>query len=34
MDILYITLATAFFAASWGFVRVCASLETAQEDKK
>lgn len=25
-DLLYIFLAIAFFAASWGFVRLCASL--------
>jgi hypothetical protein len=34
MDILYIALTLAFFAASWGFVRLCASLESAPEDKK
>jgi hypothetical protein len=34
MDILYIALTIAFFAASWGFVRLCASLEPVQEDKK
>lgn len=34
MDILYIVLTIAFFAASWGFVRLCASLEPAQEEKK
>jgi hypothetical protein len=34
MDILYIGLALALFAASWYFVRLCASLETTQEDKK
>ena len=34
MDILYIGLTIAFFAASWGFVRFCASLEPAQEEKK
>ncbi len=34
MDILYIGLAIAFFVASWWFVRVCASLEPRQEDRK
>lgn len=34
MDILYIGLTLAFFALSWGFVRLCASLEPAQEEKK
>lgn len=34
MDILYIALTIVFFAASWGFVRLCASLAPAQEDKK
>lgn len=34
MDILYIGLALAFFAASWGFVRACASLAPVEEDKK
>ena len=27
MDIAYIALTIAFFAASWGFVRLCAALE-------
>lgn len=27
MDIAYIALTIAFFAASWGFLRLCASLE-------
>jgi hypothetical protein len=34
MDILFIVLTIGFFIASWGFVRLCVSLETAQEDKK
>jgi len=34
MDILFIALALGFFAASWWFVRLCASLETRQEEKK
>ena len=34
MDILYIGLTLALFALSWGFVRFCAALEPAQEEKK
>jgi hypothetical protein len=34
MDIFYLALGIAFFAASLWFVRACGSLETAQEDKK
>jgi hypothetical protein len=34
MDIAFIALALGFFAASWWFVRACASLEPAQEEKK
>ena len=34
MDILYIALTIGLFAASWGFVRLCGSLEPAQEEKK
>lgn len=34
MDILYIGLAMAFFAASWWFVRACASLAPVEEEKK
>jgi len=34
MDILYIALTIGLFAASWWFVRACASLEPAQEEKK
>lgn len=34
MDILYIALAIVLFAASWGFVRLCASLAPAQEERK
>jgi hypothetical protein len=34
MDILYIALGLGFFAVSWWFVRACASLEPAQEEKK
>jgi hypothetical protein len=34
MDILFIALGLGFFAASWWFVRVCASLAPAEEDKK
>lgn len=34
MDILYIALTIVLFAMSWGFVRLCESLEPAQEEKK
>lgn len=34
MDILYIGLTLALFALSWGFVRLCAALEPAREEKK
>ena len=34
MDIVYLALGIAFFAASLGFVRACGSLEPAQEEKK
>jgi hypothetical protein len=34
MDLLYIGLTIGFFAASWWFVRACASLAPAEEDKK
>ena len=34
MDILYIGLTIAFFAASWWFVRACASLAPVEEEKK
>jgi len=34
MDVLYIALTIAFFAASWWFVRACASLAPAEEEKK
>ncbi len=34
MDILYIGLTIAFFAASWWFVHACASLAPAEEEKK
>lgn len=34
MDVAFIALALGFFAASWWFVRACASLEPMQEDKK
>lgn len=33
-DLVYIALTLAFFALSWGFVRLCAALETAREEKK
>ncbi len=34
MDILYMTLTIVFFAVSWGFVRFCAALAPAEEEKK
>ena len=34
MDIAFIALTLVFFVASWGFVRLCASLEPAKEEKK
>ena len=34
MDLLYIALTLAFFALSWGFVRLCAALEPAREEKR
>ncbi len=34
MDFLYIALTLIFFAASWWFVRLCASLAPAEEEKK
>jgi hypothetical protein len=34
MDVVFIALTVSFFLASWGFVRLCASLEPAQEEKK
>jgi hypothetical protein len=34
MDFVFIALTLGFFALSWGFVRLCASLEPAQEERK
>ena len=34
MDLVFIALTIGFFIASWGFVRLCASLEPVQEEKK
>jgi len=35
MDFVFIALTLGFFALSWGFVRLCASLEpAAQEERK
>jgi len=34
MDIFYIGLTIAFFAGSWSFVRLCAGLAPAEEEKK
>ena len=33
-DLAYIALTLGFFAASWGFVRFCAALAPAEEEKK
>jgi hypothetical protein len=34
MDFAFIALTLVFFALSWWFVRACASLEPALEEKK
>jgi hypothetical protein len=34
MDIVFLVVTLAFFALSWGFVRLCASLEPAWEEKR
>ena len=34
MDFAFIALILALFALSWGFVRFCAALVPAQEEKK
>jgi hypothetical protein len=34
MDIAFVALTAFFFAVSWGFVRACAALEPAKEEKK
>jgi hypothetical protein len=34
MDIVFLIVTLAFFALSWGFVRLCASLEPAREEKR
>ena len=34
MDLIFIGLTLGFFLASWGFVRACAALEPAKEEKK
>jgi hypothetical protein len=34
MDLVYIALTIGFFALSWGFSRLCSSLEVAQEERK
>lgn len=34
MDFLFIILTLAFFASSWGLVRLCAALAPAEEEKK
>jgi len=33
MDIAFVALTIVFFAASWWFVRACASLEPKEEKK-
>ena len=34
MDFVYLALTAGFFWLSWGFVRLCASLEPAREEKR
>lgn len=34
MDIAFIALTLVFFVASWGFVRLCASLEPVNGEQK
>jgi hypothetical protein len=34
MDLVFIALTISFFAASWGFVCLCAALEPVSEEKK
>lgn len=34
MDIAFVALTIAFFGASWGFVRLCASLEPINGEQK
>jgi hypothetical protein len=34
MDIVFLAVTLAFFALSWGFVRLCAALEPAREEKR
>lgn len=34
MDLAFLALTLVFFLASWGFVRLCATLEPVQEEKK
>jgi len=34
MDIAFVALTLVFFAASWWFVRACASLEPAEDRKE
>lgn len=34
MDFIFIVLTFGFFALSWWFVRACASLEPAREERK
>jgi len=34
MDFVFIILIVGFFALSWGFVRLCSSLEPAQQEER
>ena len=34
MDFVFIVLTLGFFALSWGFVRLCASLGPAQQEER
>jgi hypothetical protein len=34
MDFVFIVLTVLFFWLSWGFVRLCASLEPARKEKR
>lgn len=34
MDFVFIVLTAGFFTLSWGFVRLCAALEPAREEKR
>ena len=34
MDIVFLVSTLGFFALSWGFVKLCVSLEPAREEKR